>query len=172
MSSYRRVSVLGKQFCESCRRRTEHFRKNIRTEPTGNPETYCKVELWICTICDNVLEKRSENYWPTQREMIVKRLLKLTRDYEQIENASIDVKHDSIVLTIKLFPWNVVEAAKRMVEAGEHGFYRARDVWILQQNNAGWLLENNGTPALVRRNAKDPKTNESGFSSSLLPEHP
>jgi hypothetical protein len=142
-SGNRRISILAKQYCESCRARTEHFRKTIRTEPTDNPETYCKVEIWICTTCDNVLEKRTENYWPTQREMIVKRLLKLTKDYEQIESANIDVKHDTIVLTIKLLPWSVVEAARRMVEAGEHGFYKAKDLWILQQNNASWLLENN-----------------------------
>jgi hypothetical protein len=142
MSYARKTSVLARQYCESCETRTEHFRKTIRTEPTENPETYCKVELWICTTCDTSFEKRSENYWPTQREMIVKRLLKLTKEYEQIERADIDVKHDSIVLTIKLLPWSVVEAAKRMVEAGgEHGFYNAKDLWILQQSNASWLLE-------------------------------
>ncbi len=54
------------------------------TEASGDPETCIKAKSWICCYCDTVEEKRSSEHKPTEDLMIIRRLLKLSGDYDQI----------------------------------------------------------------------------------------
>jgi hypothetical protein len=79
------------------------------------------------------LEKREERNYPTDQDMIVKRLLKVQSDYEQIRASRLEVGYRQIVLTLDLHPWDIVEALRRVEQSHERGFYRASDLWKLEQ---------------------------------------
>jgi hypothetical protein len=65
--------------------------------------------------------------------MIVKRLLKVQSDYEQIRASRLEVGYRKIVLTLDLHPWDIVETLRRVENSHERGFYRASDLWRLEQ---------------------------------------
>lgn len=125
---------MAKQFCTKCNLNTDHMLLRRWTEKSGNPTTFIRAESWICCYCDITHEKKSEEPKPTEETMIVRRLLKLSSDYEQIHYSTLEVEGNMVTLRLKLFPWSVVQASKRIREAKKNGFYRLGDLWRLEQH--------------------------------------
>ena len=94
-----------------------------RIAPSKTPDTtFIWAEFWNCDHCGNHLEKREERPWPTHRDMITKRLLKVATDYEQVKAFHLEVEHARIVLTLELHPWHIVEALRSVEAAHTTGF--------------------------------------------------
>ena len=130
----RKSQVVAKQFCSRCGFSKDHMRLRVWTEESGNPDTYIKAESWICCYCDNLLLRRSEERKPTQQSIVVKRLMKLASDYEQICRSELKVENDKVVLRLDFYPSDIAQAARRVKEAREKGFFRLGDLWRLQQH--------------------------------------
>src|SRR5438552_6950919 len=81
-----RSSIIGRQVCVKCNEQRDHVRFGRRVEPSKTPDTTSIwAEFWDCDHCGNHLEKREERPWPTDRDIITKRLLKVATDYEQVK---------------------------------------------------------------------------------------
>ena len=94
------ASIIGRQFCVKCNEQRDHVRFGRRIEPSKTPDTtFIWAEFWNCDHCGNHLEKREERPWPTDRDIITKRLLKVATDYEQVKASHLEVEHARIVLT-------------------------------------------------------------------------
>ncbi len=104
------------------------------TERGSDSDTYVKAEAWACSYCDTTQEKRIQESRPTEQISIMKRLLKLSGDYEQIRHSTLRVRGDTLILELKFHPWAVVQAARRVEEAKGLGFFRLGDLWKLQQH--------------------------------------
>jgi hypothetical protein len=142
----RKSQVVARQFCSKCGFSKDHMRLLVWTEESGNPDTYIKAESWICCYCDNLLQKRSEEQRPTQQGKVVKRLMKLAGDYEQICSSELLVENNSVTLKLRFYPWSVMQSAQRVEQSKETGFYRLGDLWRLQQHGLfKELLERGGT---------------------------
>ncbi len=130
----RRSTIVGKQYCSKCNLYKDHMLLRKWTAASGDPDTYIKVESWICCYCDTVEEKRSPERKPTEELMIISRLLKLSGDYDQIRHSTLEVRGDTVILTLKLLPWAIIQASKRVEAAKKQGFFRLGDLWRLQQH--------------------------------------
>src|SRR5438105_2037644 len=129
-----RASIVEKQFCEKCRQYRDHLRFGRRMEPSETPDaTYIWADFWACQYCGNHLERREERRWPTDEDMIVKRLLRVSSDYEQVKASRLEVLHHRIVLSLDLHPWDIVETLRRVESSHDQGFYRVSDLWRLEQ---------------------------------------
>lgn len=64
----------------------------------------------------------------------MKRLLKVSNDYEQIRASSLEVEYDRITLTLELHPWHIVQALRRVEESRQTGFYKASDLYHLDKH--------------------------------------
>lgn len=137
------------------------------TEASGDPDTYIKAESWICYYCDTVEEKRSSERKPTEELMIIRRLLKLSGDYDQISHSTLEVRGDTVILTLKLFPWAIVQASKRVEAAKKEGFFRLGDLWRLQQHGLlnGQLVDCQ-KPTLHRDQTPELQTPPAGSTGS------
>ena len=65
--------------------------------------------------------------------MITKRLLKVATDYAQVKASHLEVRPAKTVLTLELHPWHIVEVLRRVEAAHPTGFYRASDLYRLEQ---------------------------------------
>lgn len=66
--------------------------------------------------------------------VIIRILLRLSDDYDQIQHSSLDVEGDIVTLGLEFFPWKVVEAVRRVEEARRKGFFRLGDLWRLERH--------------------------------------
>ena len=139
-----------------------------RIEPSKTPDTtFIWAEFWNCDHCGNHLEKREERPWPTHRDMITKRLLKVATDYEQVKAFHLEVEHARIVLTLELHSWHIVEVLRSVEAAHTTGFYRASDLYRLEQYGVlTWPLDENHR--FPRRPLTKPEQRNPAFSG--LPE--
>jgi len=103
-------------------------------ERGSDSETYVKAEAWVCSYCDSTQEERSQESKPKEEISIKRRLIKLSADCEQIRHSTLEVRGDTVILKLKLFPWAIVQAARRIEEAKRQGFFRLGDLWRLQQH--------------------------------------
>lgn len=126
--------IIPKQYCTRCGLYRDHMLLRRWTERGSDSDTYVKAEAWICSYCDSTWEKRSQETRPTEEISIIRRLIKLSGDYEQIRHSTLEVRGDTVTLKLKLLPWVVVQAAKRVEEAKRRGFFRLGDLWRLQQH--------------------------------------
>ena len=131
----RRVQFTAKRFCDNCSSTTEQVYSSGRIEPGSRPdETFVKVETWCCESCETVVENRREESWPTDKSKAVRRLLRLSTDYDQVRESSLQVEGDMVTLKLRFYPWAVVKASKRVEEAENHGFYHLSDLLLLEQH--------------------------------------
>ena len=139
------ASIIGRQFCVKCNEQRDHVRFGRRIEPSKTPDTtFIWAKFWACDHCGNHLEKREERPWPTDRDMITKRLLEVATDYEQVKASHLEVGPAKIVLTLELHPWHIVEVLRRVEAAHPTGFYRASDLYRLEQYGVlRWPLDEN-----------------------------
>jgi hypothetical protein len=129
-----RTSIIAQQFCRQCKENREHVLFGRRVEPSETRDTtFVWAQFWACHSCGNHLEKREERHWPIDQDMIVKRLLKVSSDYEQVKASRLEVGPYRVVLTLELHPWDIVETLRRVENSHERGFYRASDLWKLEQ---------------------------------------
>jgi hypothetical protein len=129
----RRVQFTAKRYCGKCGSTTDQVYSRGRIEPGSRPdETFVKVESWCCERCETVVEKRREESWPTDKSKLVRRLLRLSTDYDQVKESSLQVEADMVTLKLRFYPWAVVKASKRVEEA-KNGFYHLSDLHLLQQ---------------------------------------
>ncbi len=133
--SSRRVQIIAKKYCSKCGLYKDHMLLRKWTEKGSDSDSYVKAEAWMCSYCDTTQENRSQEGRPTEEILIIRRLLKLSGDYEQVRHSTLEVRGDTLVFKVKLFPWAVVRAARRVEEAKGHGFFRLGDLWRLQQHN-------------------------------------
>ncbi len=133
LRSRRRSPIVGKQYCSKCDLFKDHVLLRRWTEGSGDSDTYIRAETWVCCYCDTIQDRRSEERKPTEEVAIIKRLIKLSSDYDQIKHSTLEVRGDMVILSLKLFPWAVVQAAKRVEQAKERGFFWLGDLWRLQQ---------------------------------------
>jgi hypothetical protein len=88
-----------------------------RIEPGSRPdETFVKIESWCCERCETVVENRREESWPTDKSRVVRRLLRLSTDYDQVRESSLQVEADMVTLKLRFYPWAVMKASKRVEE--------------------------------------------------------
>jgi len=130
----RKSQVVAKQFCSKCGLSKDHMRLRVWTEESGNLDTYFKAESWICCYCDNLLQKKTEEPKPTDQGTVVKRLMKLAGDYDQICSSELSVENNSVTLKLRFYPWSVMRSAQRVEHDRATGFYRLGDLWRLQQH--------------------------------------
>ena len=131
----RRVQFTAKRFCGKCGCTADQVYSRGRIEPGSRPdETYVKVESWRCERCETVVENRREESWPTDKSKAVRRLLRLSTDYDQVRESSLQVEGDMMTLRLRFYPWAVVRASKRVEEAENHGFYHLSDLLLLEQH--------------------------------------
>jgi hypothetical protein len=81
-----------------------------------------------------VVENRREGSWPTDKSKAVRRLLRLSTDYDQVRESSLQIEGDMVTLKLRFYPWAVVNASRRVEEAENHGFYRLSDLLMLERN--------------------------------------
>jgi hypothetical protein len=130
----RRVQFTAKRYCGKCGSTTDQVYSAGRIESSSTPdETFVKVETWCCEHCEMVVENRKEELWPTDKSKAVRRLLRLSTDYDQVKESSLQVEGDIVTLKLRFYPWAVLKASKR-VEAENHGFYRLSDLLLLEQH--------------------------------------
>lgn len=77
------------------------------------------MESWICEACDHLIEKRSEESKPTEQLMVIKRLLKLSTDYEQIRGSALTVEGDRVNPSLRMYPWEIRQSRPRVEKAKE-----------------------------------------------------
>jgi hypothetical protein len=131
----RRVQFTAKRHCEKCGSTTDQVYSAGRIEPGSRPdETFVKVESWCCESCETVVENRREGSWPTDKSKAVRRLLRLSTDYDQVKESSLRVEGDMVTLKLRFYPWAVEKASKRVEEAENHGFYHLSDLLLLEQH--------------------------------------
>jgi hypothetical protein len=53
------------------------------------------------------MENRKEESWPTDKSKAVRRLLKLSTDYDQVKESSPRVEADLVTLRLRFYPWAV-----------------------------------------------------------------
>lgn len=104
----RRSPIIGKPYCSKCDLYKDHILLRMWTEGSSDPDTYIRSETWVCCYCDTIQDRRSEERKPTEEVTIIKRLIKLSSDYDQIRHSSLEVRGDTVILSLKLFPWAVV----------------------------------------------------------------
>lgn len=150
----RKSFIVTKQNCPKCGVYRDHMRIEVRDEPSadGNEDSYVKVESWICDYCDTITHKRTLEHKPTEELLIVRRLLKLSSDYEQIRHASVSVEGDRVNLSLRMYPWEIVKAARRVEKAKQtgFGFCRLGDVWKLEQYGSNPLKKEDAPMLCVR----------------------
>ncbi len=132
----RRSFIIAKQHCPKCDLYRDHMRIGVEEERTDNPEdTYIKVETWVCDFCETLLKKKTLEHNPTEERMIVNRLLKLSSDYEQIRHSTLTVEGDRVNLSLRMYPWEIVKAVRRVEKAKQtgFGFCRLSDIWKLEK---------------------------------------
>ena len=130
----RRVQFTAKRYCEKCGSTSDQVYSRGRIEPGSRPdETFVKVESWCCEVCETVVENRREESWPTDKSRAVRRLLRLSTDYDQVRESSLQVEADIVTLKLRFYPWAVVKASKRVEEA-QNGFYHLSDLLLLEQH--------------------------------------
>jgi len=131
----RRVQFTAKRYCGKCGSTTDQVYSAGRIEPGSRPnETFVKVESWCCEGCETVMENRREESWPTDKSKAVRRLLRLSTDYDQVKESSLQVEGDMVTLKLRFYPWAVMKASKRVEEAENHGFYHLSDLLLLEQH--------------------------------------
>jgi hypothetical protein len=131
----RRVQFTAKRYCGKCGSTGDQVYSAGRIEPGSRPdETFVKVESWCCESCETVAENRREGSWPTDKSKAVRRLLRLSTDYDQVRESSLQVEGDIVALKLRFYPWAVVKASRRVEEAENHGFYRLSDLLMLERN--------------------------------------
>ena len=129
----RKASIIIRRFCKKCGFDESHVLWGRRVEAGIDDETYTKVEFSTCEACETVAEHRTLETYPTDANRIVGRLLKLVGEYEQIKSSHLEVGIERISLSLDLLPWSVVKANRRIIEAGDRGFYNVGDLWILEK---------------------------------------
>jgi hypothetical protein len=146
----RRVQFTAKRYCGKCGSTTDQIYSMGGIELGSRPdETFVKVESWCCERCETVVENRSEEPWPTDKWKAVRRLLRLSTDYDQVRESSLQVEGDLVTLKLRFYPWAVVKASRRIGEAENHGFYHLSDLLLLEQH--GLLKER------LRKNVRIPE---------------
>jgi hypothetical protein len=63
-----------------------------------------------------VVENRREESWPADKSKAVRRLLRLSTDYDQVKESSLQVEGDMLTLKLRFYPWAVVKASKPVEE--------------------------------------------------------
>ena len=93
--------------------------------------------------------------------------MKVANDYEQVKASHLEVEHARIVLTLELHPWHIVEVLRRVESAHATGFYRASDLYHLEQYGVlKWPLD--GNQRFPRRPLTKPERRNAAISG--LPE--
>src|SRR5947209_18750087 len=103
----RRVQFTAKRYCGKCGSTTDQVYSAGRIEPGSRPdETFVKVESWCCESCETVVENRREESWPTDKSKAVRRLLRLSTDYDDVKESSLKVEGDMVSLKLRLYFWS------------------------------------------------------------------
>ena len=67
---------------------TVHAKENLTLSPNQESKLAAFTGTIFGAACGNHLEKREERPWPTDRDMITKRLPKVATDYEQVRSGN------------------------------------------------------------------------------------
>jgi len=112
--SGKRVSIRVCQKCRKCGISTEHVCYGIRYEKRDRAsESYLKHMFWACGRCGESSEEVKEVPEPTERLMLIKRLLKVGEDYDV---KSVSIQSDANLLFVFYRPSTNLQLAEKRLE--------------------------------------------------------
>ena len=143
----RSITIRARRGCAKCRISTWHVCYGIRYEkPILTADCYLKHMFWTCEVCGETSEELKELPEPTERVMLVKRLLKVGEDYDV---KSVSIHSDARTVTLRVeFPDYDPARLRRLALKLEDGFVSVGE--LMELRRAGFCSEEDREKLLLR----------------------
>ena len=143
----RTITIRDQRECVKCHALSWQICYGIRYEkPDPTADHYLKHMFWACERCGESSEEAKEVPEPTERVMLIKRLLKVGEDYD-VKTVSIQSDANAVTLRIE-FPNYDPARLRRLAYRLEEGFINVTELMELHQ--AGFRTEQDREKLLLR----------------------
>jgi len=146
--SGKRINIRAFRKCLKCGISTEHVCYGLRYEkPDHASESYVKHMSWACERCGESYEELKEVPEPTERLMLIIRLLKVGEDYD-VKNVSIQSHGNRVILTVEFPDYDSARLRRLTYKMEEEGFINVAK--LIELHEAGFRTERDREKLLLR----------------------
>jgi len=125
----------AKRRCQKCGDITEQqaFKCTYHCPPVPKvPPVYIKTLEWLCLQCDNVETEQKEIPEPTDKSMLLNRLIRIPSDYDTLA-VTITSLPNELVFRVRLPDYDMGEIRAIQAKARETGFISVGELMNLQK---------------------------------------
>ena len=133
--SGKHYSLRAKRLCTRCHQFTDQTAITCRysaPEVPKVPAVYLKRLEWVCNWCDNYEEEVKEVFEPTDKTMIVKRLLSIPEDYDVL-GFTLSSEPNVVSIKIRLPDFDMGEVRAIQYKQQETGFITVDELIRVQR---------------------------------------
>jgi len=147
-SSGKRMNIRAFRRCLKCGISTEHVCYGSQyKKPEPASESYLKHMFWACERCGESSEELKEVPEPTERLMLIKRLLKVGEDYD-VKSVSIQSDGNRVILTVEFPDYDPARLRRLAYKMEEDGFINVAE--LMELHEAGFRTELDREKLLLR----------------------
>jgi len=134
----RKIPIRAQRECVTCHALTWQICYGIRYEnPDPTADHYLKHMFWACERCSESSEELKDVPEPTDRLVLIKRLLKVGEDYD-VKSVSIQSDANAVTLRVE-FPSYDPARLRRLAYKLEEGFINIAE--LMELHEAGFRTE-------------------------------